>query len=89
MTLTPEPSTNRHITNDQTTTTRTTTEHKPRDNDQTTKTDKRARRSKESHLGILIDGCGPASGRLQPTLRAVDLAAAAFKIVSAGRWSSW
>ena len=69
MTRTPEPSTNRHITNDQTTTTRTTTEHKPRDNNQTTKTDKRARRSKESHRGIVINRGGPASGR-PPTAQA-------------------
>lgn len=51
--------------------------------------DPRTRRSIAAHLGILIDGFGPASGRPQPTLRAVDHAAAAFKIVSVWRWFPW
>lgn len=47
--------------------------------------DPRATRSKASHLGILIDGCGPASGRPEPALRAVDLARPTFMIVFMGR----
>ena len=82
-TITTRPSTSTE------TTTRTPSEHYSisRNEDQ-----ERARpetRTKDSHLGILIDGFGPASGRPQPTLRAVDLAATPFKIVTAGRWSPW
>ena len=44
----------------------------------------RTPRSKASHRCILIVGSGPAFGRPQPTLRAVDLALCLFKIVMAG-----
>jgi len=70
-------------------TTRTTTTHYFIRTNEEQEPDTRTTRSKDSHLGILIDGFGPASGRPQPTLRAVDLAATPFKIVTAGRWSPW
>ena len=41
-------------------------------------------RSKDPHRCILIVGSGPASGRPQPALRAVDLALGSFKIVAVG-----
>ena len=41
-------------------------------------------RSKDPHRCILIVRSGPASGRPQPTLRAVDLSLAAFKIIPVG-----
>jgi len=51
--------------------------------------DPRTPRSNAAHLCITIDGGGPASGRPQPTLRAVDLAPTPFKIVSMDGWPSW
>lgn len=44
-----------------------------------------SRRSNASHRGILIRGCGPASGRPRRTPTAVDLDGTGRKIVS--RWS--
>ena len=67
----------------------TETKHYARQTNEDQERDLRTRRSIAAHLGILIDGSGPASGRPQPTLRAVDLAATAFKIVPVGRWSPW
>ena len=46
----------------------------------------RATRSKGSHLGIVIIWQGPASGRPQPALRAVDHRNDLHKIVSVGWW---
>jgi hypothetical protein len=66
------------------TTTRTETEHYSSRRNENRERDPRATRSNDSHLGILIDGCGPASGRPEPTLRAVDLSWLDFKIVSVG-----
>ncbi|GAA3250932.1 hypothetical protein GCM10017691_63290 [Pseudonocardia petroleophila] len=69
--------------------TNTETQHDARQTNEDRERDPRTRRSIAAHLGILIDGSGPASGRPQPTLCAVDLAVATFKIVAAGRWSPW
>ena len=51
--------------------------------------DPRTPRSNAAHLCITIDGGGPASGRPQLTLRAVDLAVDLLVIVSPGGWPSW
>lgn len=48
--------------------------------------ERQATRSARPHLGITIRGCGPADGRPQPTLRAVDLPRVWFMIVSMGGW---
>ncbi|GAA2570282.1 hypothetical protein GCM10010210_52350 [Pseudonocardia hydrocarbonoxydans] len=69
--------------------TNTETKHYARQTNEDRERDPRTRRSIAAHLGILIDGSGPASGRPQPTLRAVDLAVEASKIVSGWRWSPW
>ncbi|WP_300008100.1 hypothetical protein [Pseudonocardia sp.] len=69
--------------------TNTETQHYAKQTNENPERDPRTRRSIAAHLGILIDGSGPAFGRPQPTLRAVDLAAATFKIVPVGRWSPW
>lgn len=64
-----------------TSTTRRTTEHYSR---RTTKNNEQ-----RPHLCIVINWCGPASGRPEPALRAVDLASARFMIVSTVAGSSW
>lgn len=69
--------------------TSTETQHHAGQANEDRERDPRTRRSITAHLGILIDGSGPASGRPQPTLRAVDLAATTFKIVPVWRWSPW
>lgn len=69
--------------------TNTATQHYARQTNEDRERDPRTRRSIAAHLGILIDGSGPASGRPQPALRAVDLAVTAFKIVPVWRWSPW
>jgi len=82
-TITTRPSTSTE------TTTRTPSEHYSISSNEDQERARPETRTKDSHLGILIDGFGPASGRPQPTLRAVDLATAACKIVSVAGWSSW
>jgi len=77
---------------------RTTTEtkHYSRRRNENRERDPRTTRSKPSHLCIVIIWVGPASGRPQPTLRAVDLDEWHAKIISgaaivSGRrgWASW
>ena len=70
-------------------TTRTETGHYSERTNKNQERDPRATRSNASHLGIPIRGCGPASGRPEPALHAVDLAPIPFKIISMGGWSPW
>jgi hypothetical protein len=76
-TSTSEPSTN------------TATEHYSRRRNENGGRDPRTTRSNAAHLGIVIIWPGPASGRPQPTLRAVDLERGPATIVPTAGWSSW
>jgi hypothetical protein len=51
--------------------------------------ERQATRSERPHLCIVINWCGPASGRPEPALRAVGLATAPFMIVPTCAGSSW
>ena len=82
-TITTRPSTSTE------TTTRTPSEHYSISSNEDQERARPETRTKDSHLCITIDGAGPAFGRPEPTLRAVDLAQTTFKIVSSGGWSSW
>lgn len=67
------------------TTKSTATEHITRTESDYTEQPNKSQRSNAPHRGILIRGCGPASGRPRRTPRAVDLDGTGRKIVS--RWS--
>lgn len=84
-TTTPSKTTNSSIK----TTTSTETEHYSISRNEDQNRDRPETRTKDSHLGITIRRGGPASGRPEPTLRAVDLHEAAHEIVSMGGWASW
>ena len=71
------------------TTTRAPSKHYSIRRNEKSEREPQATRSKDSHLGITIRGGGPAFGRPQPALRAVDLPEHARKIVSAGGCASW
>jgi len=66
-----------------------TTEHYSTQTNMSDEHERQATRSEGPHLCIVINWCGPASGRPEPALRAVDLAPTPFMIVSAGAGSSW
>jgi len=81
--ITTSPSTNTE------TTTRTPSKHYSIRRNEKAEREPQATRSKDSHLCITIRGGGPAFGRLQSALRAVDLGGAVDKIAPADGWSSW
>jgi hypothetical protein len=76
-------------TNSTETTTQPPSTHYSSRTNQKPEREPQATRSKDSHLCITIRGGGPASGRPQPTPRAVDLVTSSFMIVSVIGWSSW
>lgn len=72
-----------------TSTRRRTTKYYSRRTNTNHEHERQATRSERPHLCIVINWCGPASGRPEPALRAVDLAHAPLKIISASAGSSW
>ena len=68
---------------------RPTTEHYSIQTKSNDEHERQATRSERPHLCIVINWCGPASGRPEPALRAVDLETTPLMIVSSRAGSSW